>query len=114
MRISDWSSDVCSSDLRQEGRDAQARCRLLQPCRQLRHAARRPLHGGACRRAGPFRAWSLPSRRGCPRCCRPADRKSVVEGKSVSVRVDLGGGRLIKKTTPTNLLTLFFLYISHV
>src|SRR3546814_13769373 len=49
MRISDWSSDVCSSDL-----------------------ARRPLHGGACRRAGPFRAWSLPSRRGCPRCCRPA------------------------------------------
>src|SRR3546814_11429129 len=27
----------------------------------------------------------------------PADRKSVVSGKSVSVRVDLGGGRLIKK-----------------
>src|SRR3546814_19967097 len=26
-----------------------------------------------------------------------ADRKSVVEGKSVSVRVDLGGGRIIKK-----------------
>src|SRR3546814_18242848 len=28
-----------------------------------------------------------------------ADRKSVVEGKSVSVRVDLGGRRSIKKTT---------------
>src|SRR3546814_19998475 len=28
-----------------------------------------------------------------------ADRKSVVEGKSVSVRVDLGGRRNIKKTT---------------
>src|SRR3546814_16217659 len=27
-----------------------------------------------------------------------ADRKSVVEGKSVSVRVDLGGRRIIKKT----------------
>src|SRR3546814_17842477 len=27
------------------------------------------------------------------------DRKSVVEGKSVSVRVDLGGRRIIKKTT---------------
>src|SRR3546814_16735592 len=27
------------------------------------------------------------------------DRKSVVEGKSVSVRVDLGGGRSIKKKT---------------
>src|SRR3546814_13085803 len=27
----------------------------------------------------------------------PKDRKSVVEGKSVSVRVDLGGRRIIKK-----------------
>src|SRR3546814_14056532 len=27
------------------------------------------------------------------------DRKSVVSGKSVSVRVDLGGGRIIKKKT---------------
>src|SRR3546814_17785811 len=26
-----------------------------------------------------------------------ADRKSVVKGKSVSVRVDLGGGRMLKK-----------------
>src|SRR3546814_8780433 len=30
------------------------------------------------------------------------DRKSVVEGKSVSVRVDLGGRRVIKKKTITN------------
>src|SRR3546814_11865853 len=29
------------------------------------------------------------------------DRKSVVEGKSVSVRVDLGGRRIIKKKKPT-------------
>src|SRR3546814_11877983 len=28
---------------------------------------------------------------------QPADRKSVVSGKSVSVRVDLGGRRIIKK-----------------
>src|SRR3546814_18522370 len=28
---------------------------------------------------------------------RPADRKCVVEGKSVSVRVDIGGRRIIKK-----------------
>src|SRR3546814_11753421 len=28
---------------------------------------------------------------------RPADRKSVVSGKSVSVRVDLGGRRIVKK-----------------
>src|SRR3546814_17972798 len=33
----------------------------------------------------------------------PADRKSVVSGKSVSVRVDPGGRRIIKKkTTLTN------------
>src|SRR3546814_17718922 len=30
------------------------------------------------------------------------DRKSVVEGKSVSVRVDPGGGRIIKKKTHIN------------
>src|SRR3546814_16700393 len=30
-----------------------------------------------------------------------ADRKSVVEGKSVSVRVDLGGRRIIKKKNKT-------------
>src|SRR3546814_19089207 len=29
----------------------------------------------------------------------PKDRKSVVSGKSVSVRVDLGGRRIIKKKT---------------
>src|SRR3546814_12203220 len=28
-----------------------------------------------------------------------SDRKSVVSGKSVSVRVDLGGGRILKKKT---------------
>src|SRR3546814_16863485 len=34
-----------------------------------------------------------------PRRCREmGDRKSVVSGKSVSVRVDLGGSRIIKKT----------------
>src|SRR3546814_15638669 len=35
------------------------------------------------------------------RCCR-RDRKSVVVGKSVSVRVDLGGSRCIKKKTHTH------------
>src|SRR3546814_21080404 len=37
--------------------------------------------------------------RGCDgRIAHIADRKSVVEGKSVSVRVTLGGSRIIKKT----------------
>src|SRR3546814_11278072 len=30
---------------------------------------------------------------------RTKDRKSVVKGKSVSVRVDIGGSRLMKRTT---------------
>src|SRR3546814_18915222 len=33
---------------------------------------------------------------------RATDRKSVVEGKSVSVRVDLGGRRIIKKKKYNN------------
>src|SRR3546814_15485805 len=32
-------------------------------------------------------------------CRSGIDRKSVGEGKSVSVRVDLGGGRILKKKT---------------
>src|SRR3546814_12879314 len=37
----------------------------------------------------------------CTVCARLANRKSVVEGKSVSVRVDLGGRRIIKKKKNT-------------
>src|SRR3546814_13568578 len=33
---------------------------------------------------------------------QPSDRKSVVQGKSVSVRVDLGGRRIIKKKKQTS------------
>src|SRR3546814_19603955 len=70
MRISDWSSDVCSSDLSRQdesifrqGADPVALCRRL--------AISRSSYG--------------------------ADRKSVVAGKSVSVRVGLGGRRIIQK-----------------
>src|SRR3546814_7284025 len=81
MRISDWSSDVCSSDLRRQRRPYPAAARR----RRLRHPVRgdgdvHPRLGGAAR----------------PRLLAP-DRKSVVWGKSVSVRVDLGGRRIIKK-----------------
>src|SRR3546814_16849348 len=48
--------------------------------------------------------WQRPGPQGIQPCVRsicavrnPGDRKSVVSGKSVSVRVDLGGRRLIKK-----------------
>src|SRR3546814_11100269 len=73
MRISDWSSDVCSSDL-------------------ARIAASRTWRGVS--KSGSPAASETMSR---PSRCMSADRKSVVEGKSVSVSVDLGGRRIIKK-----------------
>src|SRR3546814_17245773 len=65
-----------------------------------RGAAARGLFGGVGDRSGarPLRG-SGRLRRGYDgnRTRHLADRKSVVEGKSVSVRVDLGGRRSIKK-----------------
>src|SRR3546814_16121186 len=109
MRISDWSSDVCSSDLAREG---------VEPARQRQREHRRdadPRIGVARvgiglhqRRRGGHPYLGLPALRDIARIGpdRPAleaelDRKSVVEGKSVSVRVDLGGSRIIQKKTQT-------------
>src|SRR3546814_19220849 len=44
---------------------------------------------------GEFQCIRPPS----SRAVTPEDRKSVVSGKSVSVRVDVGGSRIIKKKT---------------
>src|SRR3546814_15932997 len=102
MRISDWSSDVCSSDLG---------ARLADPRRRTAprdHAGARQarVQDGIAPRISFARAgatqrqmvrdsrWRF--RRG--RQGRPGDRKSGVWGKRVSVRVDLGGRRNIKKT----------------
>src|SRR3546814_17248748 len=87
MRISDWSSDVCSSDLEQ----VQAGLRLhpLPHCCLVQAAIGLTPRG--------------PHRRALARVERAplADRKSVVSGKRVSGRVDLGGRRIItKKTLP--------------
>src|SRR3546814_11660036 len=103
MRISDWSSDVCSSDLRYDAiggkavvgpadRDAdhdrlvvgdprfRAHDRRMHDPLTVDHAAEAARPGGVDDR-------------------RREDRKSAVEGKSVSVRVDLGGRRILKKKT---------------
>src|SRR3546814_16174849 len=133
MRISDWSSDVCSSDLR---------AGLFRLSRLPAGVHRRlPEDGGAGhqgggggpsdphQRAAPayeqggHRARSLSAGAGHGielvllrsdagrQALRPVrqlptavqgfrgsgDRKSVVEGKSVAVRVELGGRRIIKK-----------------
>src|SRR3546814_17911024 len=93
MRISDWSSDVCSSDLhpRRGGLDTG-----LPALHRGADARLRPPWLGQVDPAGEAGGVHRPEeRRGDDP--RRADRKSVVEGKSVSVRVDHGGRRTIKK-----------------
>src|SRR3546814_17504035 len=136
MRISDWRSDVCSSDLL--GRDVAELC-----VRIVRYHADQPgqvvaqpaetLPALECRLVHvertvdlDLKAMALPGGIGigaddldalvgivhAHAIAEPfqrlahegdelggagGDRKSVVEGKSVAVRVDLGGGRIIKK-----------------
>src|SRR3546814_19186406 len=89
----------------------------VQTCARPISGTRSPAPGVAagCRRGrrarGPFpstehtdrrRPFTVCEHRVRERVGRPAargDRKSVVQGKSVSVRADLGGRRVIKKKT---------------
>src|SRR3546814_16013735 len=85
MRISDWSSDVCSSDL---GRDAVADSALPAADRGTGPRARQ--HRRSVRNRG---GWPGIARPGL-RFLRSEERRV---GKEWSVRVDLGGRRIIKK-----------------
>src|SRR3546814_17533153 len=108
MRISDWSSDVCSSDLGVSHRYAED---VALPDEF---------------ESGPVEDISaeILLRPGGPSPTEPTifrvpadmlvckDRKSVVLGKSVSVRVDLGGRRIInKKKKQTTKVTLKYTHI---
>src|SRR3546814_16837451 len=96
MRISDWSSDVCSSDLARPARGSDAQAASISTNHSRGHDARANGHRAphACdkRRKKSDISVAFPV---LPN--RDRDRKSVVSGKSVSVRVDLGGRRSIKK-----------------
>src|SRR3546814_16137064 len=106
MRISDWSSDVCSSDLlRMEGceRPGSGRRQAQQVgARGGEHG--RGLASGGARHLPPAVAQDRsrrgsqaePAPRGRPGPATQGDRTRVVEGRNVSVRVDTGGGRFIK------------------
>src|SRR3546814_14805522 len=98
MRISDWSSDVCSSDLSAVlVRLSHGHIRIGTFQRLLALGERDNMEQLAdyclTRFPGPPPPDDAPG--------RDEDRKSVVEGKSVSVRVDLGGRRIINKKTLT-------------
>src|SRR3546814_16955427 len=74
MRIRDWSSDVCSSDLFTDA--DRIWNRTVVRCRP---------------RMMPISSFVFPA-------AAQRDRKSVVLGKRVAVRVDHGGRRLITNT----------------
>src|SRR3546814_19772027 len=102
MRISDWSSDVCSSDLLFI--DA-VHCIVILAQGMVGITTARPMAQGHRRGHAPFAGVDLVLVfRNQPAQVEhvglhAADRKSVGEGKSVSVRVDLGGRLIIKKKT---------------
>src|SRR3546814_15721658 len=100
MRISDWSSDVCSSDLHHNaGRERFDQHRDVEAeidDRQIGNHAVGAQHP-ADRDPDHTRQTAQLQHR---------DRKSVVEGKSVSVRVDRGGRSVVKKKTTGSISTL--------
>src|SRR3546814_9836830 len=83
MRISDWSSDVCSSDL-----DVAAASAETSPATQIVFVTAYDQYAIDAFERGAIDYLLKP-------IAVDLDRKSVVSGKSVSVRVALGCRRLI-------------------
>src|SRR3546814_14534055 len=99
MRISDWSSDGCSSDLFVHMLDVAARTKGFALAGQ-HDGADAGIAGDARAQFGDFLAVPRLGYRvalvgAVEGRDQNRDRQSVVEGKSVSVRVDLGGRRFI-------------------
>src|SRR3546814_21076595 len=115
MRISDWSSDVCSSDLLVEDIELEDRADRELRVGMLRGeggdgvvvergdekagpARQRGEIGGDARETVVGHVEAGDAQAEHPIVGRGAEaRKSVATGKRVSVRVDLGGSRHIKK-----------------
>src|SRR3546814_20553166 len=102
MRISDWSSDVCSSDLAigiqwfwsyeyPDNGDLQITANMLKEKDQVPAGDRYRTDADGPRLLAADNRVVLPV--GVP----IRDRKSVGEGQSVAVRVSLGGRRIHKK-----------------
>src|SRR3546814_18133453 len=102
MRISDWSSDVCSSYLSRKPqhhflghflhRSGKIHLALGQwVLRLARRHAKQPVEGlrGKLQTGAVIEIFLIEPER--------PERKSVVKGKRLSGRVDLGGGRTVKQ-----------------
>src|SRR3546814_14300669 len=102
MRISDWSSDVCSSDLQGDHSPFRAVPKRAQQHGTSgsrahdHHWLALPLYSAIQVVLLPHAPGNAPSTHQQQKQHGVKDRKSVVQGKSVAVRVDLGGRRCIK------------------
>src|SRR3546814_20086431 len=103
MRISDWSSDVCSSDLsglhRTTGFGLHSRTATPEQIEAFGEALSNNLNRRYAKALLEIDSNTKIKVLGetALRGGKIIDRKSVVQGKRVSVRVDLGGRRIIKK-----------------
>src|SRR3546814_12781242 len=95
MRISDWSSDVCSSDLGPSGAGKSTVFAMLLRFHDPQRG-RIDLDGIDIRTLEPAELRGTVALVPQQPTIFARDRKSVGSGKSVSVRVDIGGGSIIK------------------
>src|SRR3546814_15199183 len=100
MRMSDWSSDVCASDLRYP-RDPRRRLAGGADTGRISRSPGRDYRPGRTEdgdQRAPLRRTRVHGRfRGLHGTGMAQERQSVVYGKRMSVRVNLGGHRIIKK-----------------
>src|SRR3546814_11433410 len=110
MRISDWSSDVFSSDLISVREIDAGNAQALYVCLYI---ATMFILGLPLKAALYFyRVFAASQDSDAVEALLPMpdaaiDRKSVVQGKSVSVRVDLGGRPIIQNTQHQTRFSLF-------
>src|SRR3546814_16130873 len=104
MRISDWSSDVCSSDLEAGAPDLVRR--LCQIWRR-RHGLARDLVRSVTEPALNRHRPRLALESEIPQRGQGRDRKTLAEGKSGAVRSGRGGRRnIVKNKNSTNITAI--------
>src|SRR3546814_15401236 len=112
MRISDWSSDVCSSDLARPDGAGEHRPRSRARSRRQARGAKtlritlmmaliKAGHGSSVVAFSPLSPTSCWTTQSAGRA-ETEDRQSVGEGKRVSIRLDLCGSVLTQKQNKKN------------